>query len=163
MRFPAYGRALFERRIAGERPRVVGLLVGNRWRRPHWLPADVPNLAVKPISWHKGARGRAEGFDWSVVRAMTVLAIDLRADQELEEGPDGWDSWLWLLAAVAAQARDVLMFTPTIEFRDPPRTLAMERDLGVYAFLGSTLDSASGDRRWPAWWPFGDLVHEGVA
>lgn len=149
--------------MAGERPRVVGLLVGSAWRRPHWLPADVPNLAVKPASWHTKTRMRADDVNWSVVRAMTVLAIDLRTDGEVEEGPEGWDSWLWLLVAVAEHARDVLMFTPTIEFADPPTALAMERELGVYAFVCSTLDPTSGVRRWPVWWHFGDRLHKSAA
>jgi hypothetical protein len=162
MRFPAYGRALYERRMAGERPRVVALLVGSRWQRPSWLPAEIPHLAVKPARWQVASRKR-EDVRWDVVRGMTVLAIDLREEEAIEvEGPGGWDVWLWLLAAVQRHARDVLLFTPRIEFTDPPAALACERDLGIYAFVCSTLD-ASGKRCWPPWWPFGDDRHERAA
>ena len=164
MRFPAYGRALLERRLAGERPRVVALLVGADWRRPRWLPAEIPHLAVKPAPWHLpivAARGARELVDWSVVRGMTVLALDARAADEIEEGPDRWDSWLWLLAAVQEQARDVWMFTPTIEFTDSPSAWAIERDLSLYAYLGRSIEGRTW--RWPVWWPCEERLHERAA
>lgn len=229
MRFPAYGRALWERRLAGERPRVVCLLVGDRWRRPKWIPGEIPRLAVKTAPWHLAGqlavnvpfaqkeqarhavraaiaagtlirepceicghrdseahhrsyhasrffavnwlcrihhtaahalerRARAEeDLDWRVVTAMTVLAIDVRSEAERQQGGDGWDAWLWLLADVQKFARDVHMFTSTIEFQDPKKHLAFERDLGIYAYLNSHIDPATDDRGWPPWWPYGDL------
>lgn len=99
---------------------------------------------------------RKETFDWRVVVAMTVLAIDLRSADEVERGPDGWDSWLWMLADIQAFAREVLMFTRTIEFHDPPGHFAMERDVALYAWLNRSPMDRGGARAWPPWWPHGD-------
>ncbi len=230
MKFPAYGRSLLDRRLLGERPRVVYLLVGDRWRLPEWLPSGIPRLAVKTAPWHREmanespeslrrkesarhavrdaiSNGRlvrnpcevcghgdseahhpsyqesrwldvrwlcqihhtaahavlrrtlqAETFDWRVVVAMTVLAIDVRRESELQYGDDGWDSWLWLLANVQRYARDVLLFTPTIEFHDPPNGFAPERSLDLYAYLNRGAVGVDGTRPWPPWWPYGEHV-----
>jgi hypothetical protein len=231
LRLPAYGRALWQRRIMGERPRVVALLVGDRWRWPDWLPAEIPRLAVKTAPWHLEIAGAPEAqkriarevvataltegtlvrepcevcgavpaeahhpsyekrhflavrwlcrshhaaahavlkpgfverFDWRMVAAMSVLAIDARRPEEVQLGPEDFDSWLWLLADVQRYARDVLMFTPTIEFADPPHRFAPERDLDVYAYLHCRYEGASQGWRWPAWWPYGDRLQQAVA
>jgi hypothetical protein len=154
-RFPAYGNALWRRRRIGDRPRVAYLLVGNYWRAPKWMPGEIPRLAVKTAPWHDG---RAERFDWRAVAAMTVLAIDVRGPDEREDGPDSWDPWLWLLADVQLYARDVILFTPTIEFKDPPEAWAPERILETYAWLNRRFGSIAGRWEWPPWWPHGDVV-----
>lgn len=56
MKLPAYGRALWERQKAGERPPVACLLVGSSSRRPQWMPGFIPRLAVKPAAWHRRDR-----------------------------------------------------------------------------------------------------------
>ena len=152
MRFPAYGRALWDRRLSGERPRVIALLVGDFWKRPKWLPTEIPRLAVKNAAWHLPA----ERFDWRLVTACTVLAIDVRGPDEVIEGPDGWDSWLWLLADVQRYARDVLLMTHREEFHDPDAGFAPERDLEVYAWCSRSYES--GLASWPPWWPYEDAV-----
>ena len=157
MKLPAYGHALWQRRLLGERPRVCYLLVGDFWRQPKWLHlhlARIPRLAVKNAKWHEAG---AERYDWRVVAEMTVLAIDVRGPDERADGPDGWDPWLWLLADVRTFARDVLLFTPMIEIVDPLHCFAAERDLEIYAWLNRNFDVAEG-WRWPPWWPHGDVM-----
>ena len=154
MKLPAYGKALWDRRLSGQRPRVVCLLVGNTWTLPKWLPAEIPRLAVKTAAWHEPA---AERFDWRVVAACTVLAVDVRGPDERAENPDGWDSWLWLLGQVQTYARDVLMFTPMQDVIAPPDWFAAERDLEVYAWCSCT------NGAWPPWWPHGNSIMERAA
>lgn len=159
MRFPAFGRALWHRRISGEQPRIACLLVGGYWRRPYWIPEDIPLLAVKTEPWHL----RSSSLYWRVVSDMTVLAVDARREHEVETGPEDWDAWFWLLADVQRYAPRVLMFTPTIEFNDPPDRMAFERDLNVFAYCSCSLDRANGRWRWPPWWPYGDRLEERAA
>lgn len=154
MKLPAYGKALWDRRLSGQRPRVVCLLVGNFWKLPKWLPAEIPRLAVKTAPWHEPT---GERFDWRVVSAMTVLAVDVRGPDERAEGPDGWDPWFWLLAQVQTYARDVLMFTPMQDVVDPPDWFAAERDLEVFAWCSRERGA------WPPWWPHGDTIMERAA
>lgn len=154
MRFPAYGKALDAKRRFGHRPRVVALLVGDDWRRPKWLPADIPRLAVKNGAWHEP---RSERFDWCVVAACSVLSIDTRLPGERASGPEDWDSWLWLLADVQRFAREVLLFTPTLDFVDPQDGFAAERCLEIYAWCNGRYHD--GQFRWPPWWPYGDRVN----
>lgn len=152
--------------MMGERIRVVLLLVGDRWKIPQEFAGDasLPRLAVKTAPWHLPD---AERFDWRLVAACTVLAIDVRAADEREEGPDGWDSWLWLLADVQSFARDVLRFPVTEVFDDPPGAFAPERALETYAWLCSTY--VQGVFTWPVWWPHArrifdrDQLPQGVA
>lgn len=165
MRLPAYGQSLWNRRLLGERLRVVTLLVGNRWKCPgqfHGPPGDpIPRVAVKTASWHE--RG-AERFDWRLVAACTVLAVDVRGPDEREQGPEGWDPWLWLLADVLTFARDVLRFTITEDLKDSPAMFAPERDVETYAWLCRTC--VDGVVSWPVWWPHGDrgdLLQEAAA
>lgn len=127
---------------------MIALMVGERWKLPHWVPADVPKLAVKTAPWHDPKTSR---FDWRVVAACTVLAIDVRGPDERADGPEGWDPWLWLLAQVQAYARDVQRFTITEEFHDPTTMLAPERELETYAWLCSRY--VDGVFTWPCWWP----------
>jgi len=147
--FPAYGNSLWQRRIGGERIRVVALLVGNRWKvpKPYALPAEVPRLATKTAPWHKPTTTR---YDWRGVRQCTVLAFDCRGPDEREAGPDDWDPWLWLLNDVQRQARDVYRITPTEEFYDPPGAWAPERVLSIFAWLSRT-QTTTGETR-PPWW-----------
>lgn len=154
MKLPAYGRAMWDRRIAGERIRVVALLVGDRWQAPKWLPAEIPRVAVKNAAWNEGT----ERFDWRVVAACTVLAIDNRGPGERIAGPDGWDAWFWLLAQVQQFARDVLRWTPVEDFRDPPGGFDPERTLETFAWCESRL--IDGVRQWPVWWPHGNHIFE---
>lgn len=207
MKLPAYGRALAYRQAAGERPLFAGLLVGNSWRLPHWVPAGIPKLAVRPAPWHTAStngavscrsapatarepcavcgsaevephdgrwlcrphheavhaiRDRAvDGMDWRVVSGMSVLAIDTRAESEVEYGTDDWDAWLWLLTDVQRYAHEVLLFTPTITFHDPPEQMAPERALEVYAWINRRV--LDGQWTWPAWWPHGDLLAKSAA
>jgi hypothetical protein len=156
VKFPAYGCKFWDRRLSGATPRVVALLVGNFWKRPKWLPAEIPKLAVKTAEWHDR---KAERYDWRLVTACTVLAIDVRDADEVAEGPDGWDSWLWLLADVQHYARDVLLFTPRETFNDPADAFAAERDLEVYAWCAR--QASDGKSFWPPWWPYGAAVHDG--
>ena len=160
MKFPGFGRDLWQRRLNGERPRVVQLLVGEHWRSPKWMPRSIPRLAVKTEAWHDPYTERRE---WRVVAGMTVLAIDVRLQDERVEGPDGWDAWLWLLADVQRHARDVLLFTPTIDLVDPPGRFAPERDLETYAWLNRSLDPVTKSWTWPAWWPHEDEILEAAA
>jgi hypothetical protein len=155
VKLPAYGRKLWDRRLSGERPRVVALLVGDFWKAPPWLPAEIPRLAVKTDAWYTPA---AERFDWRVVAACTVLAIDQRLQDERAAGPDDWDAWLWLLVDVQRFARDVLLFTPAEDFADLPQMFAPERDLETYAWCGRTY--AGGSLQWPPWWPYGETIFE---
>lgn len=163
-RLPPYGKALLERRMLGERLRVCYLLVGalSPWRAPKPLQAaiaDLPKLAVKASPWHlqdddRAVRaGSVERFDWRLVQDMTVLAIDVREAGDMAETEDGLDAWLWLLADVQRYARDVLMFSPLLDVKDPPAAFAPERDLEVYAFLHRKFDSEAGRWKWPRWWP----------
>lgn len=164
MKFPAYGNAFWQRRLLGDRPRVVCLMVGDRWKLPKWLPVDVPKLAVKTEPWHQPSATR---YDWRLVglkpqrHAMTVLAVDVRGPDEREETSDGWDPWLWLLADVQRYARDVLLFTPMIAFHDPPGRFAPERWLETYAWL--TRSPTADGWQWPPWWPYGDSMLEQAA
>lgn len=150
MRLPAYGQSLWNRRLMGERPRVVCLLVGNRWKMPPAFAGDpdLPRLAVKTAPWH---RPDAERFDWRVVAGCSVLAVDVRGPDEREEGPGEWDAWLWLLADVVRFASDVQRFTITEEFADCDGMFAPERDLETYAWLSSRY--VEGVFTWPEWWP----------
>jgi hypothetical protein len=230
MKFPAYGRALWDRRMSGETPRVVALLVGNRWRRPDWIPGEIPLLAVKPAAWsrvdkltthfaatseavkgdarravaralrsgalqpqacemcghhrveahhdsyaeddwltvrwlckqhhaaeHTIIRSQRDRYDWKLVVSMTVLAVDTMTRSERRQS-DGWDEWLWLLADVQTYARDVLLFTPTIEFADQPQHWAPERTLETYAWINRRFDPAAGKWEWPPWWPHGEQI-----
>lgn len=162
-RFPAFGAALWQRRLAGERPRAVALLVGGSWRLPEWWPPQLPRVAVRAAPWHEPT---APHHDWRVIAGCNVFAFDQRSDAERVTGPDGWDSWLWLLAAVQAFAHGVAMFSETLQLIDPrdrkkaapvidPRDrFASERWLGIYAFLHVRYE---GTRRvWPPWWPYGE-------
>lgn len=157
MRFPAYGQSLWQRRLLGERPRVVVLLVGNRWKIPAEFAGDpsVPRLAVKTAPWHLPT---TERYDWRVVTACTVLAVDTRGPDEREVGPDDWDPWLWLLAEVQRFARDVLRFTITEHFVDFDKQFAPERDLETYAWLCSRY--VDGVFTWPTWWPHARRVFD---
>jgi hypothetical protein len=170
LRFPAYGNKLWQRRLLGERPRVVILLVGNFWRCPPAFAADpeIPRLAVKTSPWHLPTGDR---FDWRLVAACTVLAVDVRGPDERAEGPDGWDPgtfwdpWLWLLADVQRYARDVLRFTITEEFRDPRNAFSAQRDLECHAWCSRVyrrhaLDPSQSTWEWPPWWPYGADIHE---
>ena len=103
------------------------------------------------------AHAAAERFDWRVVAACSVLAIDQRLPGRTHRGPDGWDSWLWLLADVQRFARDVLRVHAGEDFTDRPQMFAPERDLEVYAWCGRTFDDGW---TWPPWWPYGDAVFE---
>lgn len=143
MKFPAYGRALWNRRLLGARPRVVALLVGDDWSQPKWIPAaaKIPRLAVKNAAWHESG---AERFDWRVVAACSVLAIDRRLPGERARSGE-WDSWFWLLADVQRYAQEIIMFTPVEPFIDPPGGWALERYLDVYAWC------VRAQR--PPWWP----------
>jgi hypothetical protein len=154
VRFPAYGNALWDRRLSGETPRVVALLVGNFWRRPKWLPAEIPRVAVKTDPWPAPT---AQRYDWRPVTACTVLALDVRDPDEVAAGPDDWDAWLWLLADVQRFARDVLLFTPRETFVDPADDFAAERDLETYAWCARTY--RDGTVQWPPWWPYGAQVY----
>ena len=118
-------------------------------------PSEIPRLAVKNAAWHEPI---AERFDWRVVAACTVLAIDTRLPGERASGPDDWDSWLWLLADVQKYARDVLLFTPTMDFVDPPNGFAAERCLEVYAWCNGRY--VDGVRQWPPWWPYGETIFD---
>jgi hypothetical protein len=240
MRFPAYGNSLWQRRLMGERPRVVALLVGGFWRMPKWLSADIPRVAVKTASWsdlsmtekgrklalarlkapsaikeqarsavhravkngsllpthcqsrfcmdpiveaHHSSYAKADWLDvrwfcrhhhdaeharlktssrdtldWRVVAEMTVLAIDVRDMDERVETSEGWDEWLWLLSDVQRYARDVMMFTPSMVFDDPPNWFAPERTLEVFAWLNRKFDTATGCWSWPDWWPYGEQI-----
>jgi hypothetical protein len=156
MRFPAYGNALWQSRLMGARPRVAYLLVGDWWKTPKRYAgalAPLPKLAVKTQRWDLE---RAELFDWRLVADMTVLAFDVRDAGEFAETDDGWDPWLWLLADVQTYARDVLLFTPLIEFIDQAETFAPERTLETYAWLNREFDRDSGRYAWPRWWPHGE-------
>lgn len=156
MKFPAYGRSLWDRRMMGERIRVVALMVGNTWKLPkgYAITADTPKLAVKTAPWHTP---KAERFDWRLVAECTVLAFDTRGPDEREAGPGDWDPWLWLLADVQRYARDVLLFTLMEEFHDPPNAFAAERDLDIYAWCnGKYVDGVRID---PPWWPYGRDIH----
>ena len=157
MRFPAYGNALWQRRLLGARPRVVCLLVGDYWRLPKWLPAGVPRLAVKTEPWHQKTATR---YDWRLVAGMTTLAVDVRGPDERAETEDGWDSWFWLLAEVQAYAREVLLFTPMIEFIEPPDRLAPERTLETYAWLNRTFEAEVQAWSWPPWWSHGSAIDD---
>src|SRR6185369_10987783 len=99
-------KALWQRRLLNERPRVAQLMVGNFWRKNLWVRGDIPRLAVKTTPWHTA---RGERYDWRVVAGMDVVAIDARDADEREAGSDGWDSWLWLLAEVQRYAAAVWM------------------------------------------------------
>jgi hypothetical protein len=142
--------------MIGERIRVVCLLVGNTWKLPKGfaIPAEVPRIAVKTAQWHTPA---AERFDWRLVADCTVLAVDTRGPDEREAGPDDWDPWLWLLADVQRFARDVIRFTITEEFRDPPNAFAAERDLECFAWCSGKYSGAAFV--WPSWWPYEKLIH----
>lgn len=154
MKFPPYGRALWMKRLLGARPRVVALLVGDHWRTPKPVrEAGIPRLGVHTALWHER---RAERYDWRCVAACTVLAYDQRLPDERAQGPLGWDSWLWLLADVHRYASDVLMITPTVDFRDRSGTWALERYLDIYAFLNRSI--VDGTWTWPPWWPYGALL-----
>lgn len=153
MRFPAYGKRLWDRRLSGERPRVVALLVGDFWKAPKWLPAAIPRLAVKNAAWHLPT---VERYDWRLVTACSVLAIDLRLPGEPISGPDEWDAWFWLLADVQQFARDVQLLTPRLDFEDPPDAFAAERDLATYAWCNRSFKHDSAG--WPPWWPYGDTI-----
>lgn len=150
VKFPAYGRALFNRRLLGERVRVVALLVGDDWRRPERLPAGIPFVAVKNGAWHEPFAPR---FDWRPVVACSVLAFDRRRQGERAMCGE-WDSWLWLLAEVQREARDVLLFTPDLDFVDPPTGFAVERYLDIYAWCSRLV--VDGEFHYPPWWPYGD-------
>lgn len=184
VKFPAYGKALWERRRHGDRSLVACLLVGNVWMTPAWLSRAVPRVAVKTQRWDEGhieavqpgvstsaldawkaARDtRAKrGYEWRVLQRMTVLAVDVRAPEEVEAGPDGWDAWFWLLADVRRYAHEILMFTPTIDFQDPPSRYAPERNLDTFAWLSRTFDAEVGDYRWPVWWPYADAAAGAIA
>jgi hypothetical protein len=154
VRFPAYGNALWDRRLSGETPRVVALMVGNFWKRPKWLPAEIPRLAVKTAPWHRAA----EAYDWRPVTHCTVLAIDVRDPDEVELGAGEWDAWLWLLVHVQRYARDVLLFGPRVEVMDPLDDFAAERDLETLAWCSRQY--RGGIVVWPPWWPYGAGVHE---
>lgn len=159
-RFPPYGKALFERRMLGERLRVCYLLVGDFWRVPKELRAaldGLPRLAVKSAPWDSDQRP-ADAYDWRVVQDMTVLAIDARGAGEFAESADGHDTWLWLLAEVQRHARDVLVFSPLLRVVDGPNAFAPERDLETLAWLGRTYDAEQSAWSWPRWWPHGDRI-----
>jgi len=159
LRFPAYGNALWQRRLLGERLRVVCLMVGDFWKLPKWIPVAAPKLAVKTEPWHQPTASR---YDWRLVVDCTVLAVDVRGPDEREETSDGWDPWLWLLADVQRYARDVKMFTPMMEFHDPPDRFAAERDLEVYAWCERRF--IDGIETWPPWWPYNsDILHRRIA
>lgn len=160
MRFPAFGNALWQRRLLGERLRVVILLVGNRWKMPvefelAHTQAEIPRIAVKTAPWHKGT----DAYDWCLVAACTVLAVDTRGPDEREQGPEAWDSWLWLLADVQRFARDVIMFTIAEEFRDQTDRWAPERYLDNYAWCYRD-NAGRADERWPIWWPHGRRIFD---
>jgi len=155
MKLPAYGKALWQRRLLNERPRVAQLVIGNFWRKKIWLKADIPRLAVKTSPWHTD---RGERYDWRVVAGMDVIAIDVRDADEREAGVDGWDAWLWLLAEVQRYAAAVWMVSPTIALPNPQEPFSPEADLEVYAFLNQVIDRESKTRRWPPWWPYGDDI-----
>lgn len=150
-RFPAYGARLWQRRLLGERTRVVALLVGESWRLPGWWPAECPRVAVRTSAWHES---EGERFDWRVVAGCVVFAFDNRGPHERIETADGWDPWLWLLAGVLRYSDSVLMYTIMEKFIDPPGGFAAERWLDVWAFLHVRYE---GTRRiWPPWWPYGE-------
>ncbi len=155
MRFPAYGNALWQRRLLNERPRCAQLLVGNFWRKNRWIPGDIPRLAVKTSPWHTP---RGEQFDWRVIAGMHVVAIDVRDADEREEGADHWDAWLWLLAEVQRFASSVLMQTPTIALPDWGGQIPPEADLETYAFVNRTPNADLRTWDWPPWWPYGDTI-----
>ena len=160
MRFPAYGNAFWQRRLLGARPRVVMLLVGNRWKIPPdfgraHAQADIPRIAVKTAPWHLPT---TERYDWRLVVDCTVLAIDVRGPDEREAGPEGWDPWLWLLSDVQNFARDVILFTITEEFHDQSYMWAPERTLEVYAWCHHTY--VQGAFTWPIWWPHGRRIFD---
>lgn len=154
MKFPAYGRLLWERRLLGQRPRVVALLIGDDWRRPRWVSAEIPLLAVKNAAWHEPGAPR---FDWRLVVSCDVLAIDRRLPGERACCGE-WDSWFWLLAEVQRFAADVVMYTPSESFNDRPDRLAPERVLEVYAWCSRRYER--GVCRWPPWWPFENRIAE---
>jgi len=144
--------------MIGERIRVVCLLVGNTWKLPNKgfaIPADVLKLGVKTAPWHLPT---AERYDWRLVADCTVLAVDTRGPDEREAGLDDWDPWLWLLADAQRFARDVLRFTITEEFHDPPTAFAAERDLECLAWCSGRY--ADGKRVWPPWWPYSEAIHD---
>jgi hypothetical protein len=156
MKLPAYGKALWQRRLLNERPRVAQLIVGNFWRKNLWIKSDIPRLAVKTTPWHTP---QGERYDWRVVAGMDVIAIDARDADEREAGPGGWDAWLWLLAEVHRYATAVWMVTPTIALPNPQDPLSPEADLEVYAFLNCAFDRESNEFSWPPWWPYADAIH----
>ncbi len=156
LRLPAYGNALWQRRLLGERPRVAQLLVGNYWRKKAWIQGgDIPRLAVKTSPWHAP---RGERFDWRVVAGMTVVAIDVRDADERESGPDDWDACFWLLAEIQRYARFVLLQTPTIALPPWPDRVPPEAYLDTYAWLNRQFDADAGGWLWPAWWPYGESI-----
>jgi hypothetical protein len=157
MKFPAYGRSLYQRRMNGERIRVVCLMVGNTWKLPKGfaIPPEVPKIAVKTAAWNTPA---AERYDWRLVADCTVLAVDTRGPDEREAGPEDWDPWLWLLSHIQLHARDVLRFTITEQFTDPPNAFAAERELECLAWCSAKYED--GKRVWPPWWPYGRAIHD---
>lgn len=63
-RMPAYGKALLERRRAGDHPLTVNVVLGNAW----WKVKE-PKICVKPEDYAPGV------FDWRVVAGVRALVV----------------------------------------------------------------------------------------
>ena len=147
MRLPAHGRGLWQQRRMGKHPIAAQLIIGSDWKAR--LPEnEFPRMCLKPQAWHTGTFT----YDWRVVEGLDVYVFDTRQAKEITLGPADWDSWFWLLADVRSHARTVVIFTPTIEFKDPAAELAPERELLTLAWCLRRYDSATQRFLWPPWY-----------
>lgn len=97
---PAYGRALFDARLAGQHPLTAWVILGDDWGR---LPADFPAVCIGD-DWLPGTT------DWRLLAGLPVRVVCRWPWSEDQDHPLGWLPFLSLLGELAQVAAPVVAY-----------------------------------------------------
>jgi len=131
LKFPAYGRQLFDARDHGDEPQRVVLVYGDDW----YTDGRFPRLAVKPADYIRAT------LDFRVVSGLPVDVVDRSTDEQYV-AIDGVWALYWLGAEVAHWASEVRFMVA-----------AWSEGAGVAPM--EIIDAAWGNKsgpQWPLWW-----------
>lgn len=141
---PAYGKRLLEQRRAGQHPREIELIYGDRWKEGRH-----PFVAIEPKDYNAGI------YDLHVLAGTRVTVVDqLGEGFDVDENayPPRWGKFYDLLGEVAANRAVVMIRWPKgVE----PRT---ELLLDFVDRRGRWFNRETRLHEWPKWW--GDELHK---
>ncbi len=124
LRMPAYGKALYERRQAGDHPLGCELVFAQFW--PPAGTSTLPRLALKPAEYRPGT------YDFRVVIGMHVR---IQCGRDFRIRP---------LLQLAGELGAWASFVEIAGYWERPVTAQL---------LSFRAGRESGRRAWPRWWP----------